>query len=179
MLEFTHYLCYSSLSVSPLGQPKFFPECPAVSIVHPNAKHLVSFLLLLQLTLPRLIAAEDLQKTQKKELESAAKALNQEAKSLEKSGKLVEARLKYAESLGYIEQKEASQAISRLDDRLKSDVKATVASVQKMYEAEKYKEAAEALEKPWNLEPFRPVLAYNLALCSNQLGERQKAAEYL
>jgi hypothetical protein len=45
-----------------------------VRIVHPNAKHLVSFLLLLQLTLPRLVAAEDLQKTQKKELESAAKA---------------------------------------------------------------------------------------------------------
>jgi tetratricopeptide (TPR) repeat protein len=150
-----------------------------VSIVHPNAKHLVSFLLLVQLTLALPITADDLQKTQKKELESAAKALNEEAKSLEKSGKLVEARLKYAESLGYIEQKEASQAISRLDDRLKGDVKATVASAQKMYEAGKYKEAAEALEKAWNLETFRPVLAYNLAVCYNQIGERQKAAEYL
>jgi tetratricopeptide (TPR) repeat protein len=149
-----------------------------MSVVYPNAKRLVAFLVL-QLTLPLLLAADDLQKTQKKDLESAAKALNEEAKSLEKSGKLVEARLKYAESLGYLEQKEASQAISRLDDMLKSDVKATVASAQKMYEAGKYQEAAEALEEAWKLETFRPVLAYNLALCYNLLGERQKAAEYL
>ena len=152
MLEFAHYLCYSFLSVSPLGRPKFFQGVPSSEYrssqreapgLIPSSGGVNS--------LPQLIAAEDLQKTQKKELESAAKALNQEAKSLEKSGKLVEARLKYAESLGYIEQKEASQAISRLDDTLKSDVKAAVAAAQKMYEAGRYKEAAQATRA--SLEP--------------------------
>jgi len=129
--------------------------------------------------LPLRPAASDLQKSQKKELESAAKGLNAEAKSLEKSGKLVEARLKYAESLGYIEEKEASQAISRLDDKLKNDVKAAIVSAQKMFDAGKYKEAAQVLEQAWNLQTSQPLLAYDLALCYSQLGERQKAAEFL
>lgn len=55
------------------------------------------------------------------------KTLNAEAKSLEKSGKLVEAKLKSAESLGYIDQKEASQEISRLDQKLKNDVRSAIA----------------------------------------------------
>jgi len=150
-----------------------------VTFILANAKRRAPFLFLAVLGFVLLATADDLQKTQKKELESAAKALNAEAGSLEKSGKLVEARLKYAESLGYIELKDASQAISRLDDTLKTNAKAAVASAQKLYEAGKYKEAAEALEEAWNLQTFRPVLAYNLALCYDQLGERQKAVDYL
>ena len=150
-----------------------------MSTVIAKAKQCASFFLLGILAFPLLTAADDLQKSQKKELEAAAKALNEEAKSLEKSGKLVEARLKYAESLGYIELNDASQAISRLDDTLKTNAKAAVAAAQKLYEAGKYKEAAQALEDAWNLQAFRPVLAYNLALSYNQLGERQKAVDYL
>jgi tetratricopeptide (TPR) repeat protein len=138
-----------------------------------------SLLFLIVFAFPLRPAASDLQKSQKKELEAAAKALNEQAKSLEKSGKLVEARLKYAESLGYIEEKEASQAISRLDNKLKNDVKAAMASAQKLFDAGKYKEAAQVLEQAWNLQTARPLLAYNLALCYSRLGERQKAAEYL
>ncbi len=104
-----------------------------------NAVRRISLLLVVLFVFPLRPAASDLQKTQKKELESAAKALNAEAKSLEKSGRLVEARLKYAESLGYIEEKEASQAISRLDDKLKNDVKAAIVSAQKLFDAGKYK----------------------------------------
>lgn len=150
-----------------------------MSIVLAKAKQCVSFLLVAILVFPLPLAADDLQKSQKKELEAAAKALNDEAKSLEKSGKLVEARLKYAESLGYIELSDASQAISRLDDSLKTSAKAAVASAQKLYEAGKYKEAAQALEEAWNLQAFRPVLAYDLAISYNQLGERQKAVDYI
>ncbi len=150
-----------------------------MSIVIAKAKQCVSFFLLAILALPLLTAADDLQKSQKKELEAAAKALNEEGKSLEKSGKLVEARLKYAESLGYIELNDASQAVSRLDDTLKTSARAAVAAAQKLYEAGKYKEAAQALEEALNLQAFRPVLAYNLALSYNQLGERQKAVDYL
>jgi len=124
-------------------------------------------------------AADDLQKSQKKELESAAKALIQEAKSLEASGKLAEARLKYAESLGYLELKDASQAVQRLGERLKSDVKAAVASAQKLYDAGKYPDAAKVLEDAWSLQTLRPLLAYDLALCYQQTGDRQKALDYL
>jgi len=144
-----------------------------------NAVRRISLLLAVLFVFPLRPAASDLQKTQKKELESGAKALNAEAKSLEKSGRLVEARLKYAESLGYIEEKEASQAISRLDDRLKNDVKAAIVSAQKLFDAGKYKEAAQVLEQAWNLQTAQPLLAYDLALCYNHLGDRQKAAEYL
>jgi tetratricopeptide (TPR) repeat protein len=150
-----------------------------MSIVFAKAKQCTSILLLVVLALPLGTAADDLQKTQKKELEAAAKALNEEAKSLEKSGKLVEARLKYAESLGYIELGDTSQAISRLDDTLKTSAKAAVASSQKLYETGKYKEAAQALEEAWSLQALRPLLAYNLAISYNQIGERQKAVDYM
>ncbi len=150
-----------------------------MSIVHADKK-LCVFILLLSFLGPTLLrAGDDPQKAQKKELESAAKALNEQAKSLEKSGKLVEARLKYAESLGYIELKDAAQAVSRLDETLKTNAKAVVASAQKLYDAGKYKESAQALEEAWALQTFRPVLAYDLALCYHQLGDRQKAVDYL
>lgn len=129
--------------------------------------------------LPLRPEANDLQKSQKKELESAAKALNDEGKSLERSGKLVEARLKYAESLGYIESKDALSSISRLDDKLKEQAKAAIAAAQKLYEAGKYKEAAQSLEDALNLETEHPLIAFNLALCYQQLGDRQKARDYL
>jgi tetratricopeptide (TPR) repeat protein len=150
-----------------------------MNVLRSSAIGRASLLFLIVFAFPLRPAASDLQKSQKKELESAAKALNAEARSLEKTGKLVEARLKYAESLGYIDEKEASQAISRLDDQLKTNVKSAIASAQKMFEAGKYREAAQALEQAWNLQTARPLLAYDLALCYNQLGERQKAAEYL
>jgi tetratricopeptide (TPR) repeat protein len=147
--------------------------------VFAKAEQCASLLLLAILFHPVFLAADDLQKSQKKELEAAAKALSEEAKALERSGKLVEARLKYAESLGYIELKDASEAISRLDDSLKTSVKASLVAAQKLYETGKYNEAAQALEEAWNLETLRPVLAYDLALCYSQLGERQKATDYL
>ena len=150
-----------------------------MNIVFAAAQRCARVFLLAILVFPPRTTADDLQKSQKKELEAAAKALNDEAKSLEKSGKLVEARLKYAESLGYIELSDASQAISRLDDTLKTSAKAAVAAAQKFYETGNYKEAALALEEAWNLQTLRPVLAYNLALSYNQIGERQKGVDYL
>jgi tetratricopeptide (TPR) repeat protein len=150
-----------------------------MSIVIAKAQRCALFFLFVILAVPLLTAGNDLQKSQKKELEAAAKALNKEAKALEESGKLVEARLKYAESLGYIELSDASQAISRLDDTLKTTAKAALAAAQKLYDTGKYKEAALALEEAWNLQTLRPVLAYNLALSYNQIGERQKGVDYL
>jgi tetratricopeptide (TPR) repeat protein len=140
---------------------------------------LCALLLLAPFSSPVSPVADDLQKSQKKELESQAKALIEEAKSLEASGKFVEARLKYAESLGYLELKDAIQGVQRLGDKLKNEVKAAIASAEKLYDAGKYSEAGQVLENAWSLQALRPLLAYDLALCYQQTGDRQKAVDYL
>ena len=136
-------------------------------------------ILLTVLPRPPRVLAEDLQKTQKKELEAAAKALIGEAKSLESSGKLVEARLKYAESLGHIELNDAVQAVDRLNKELHNQAKGAIQTAKKLYDAGKFRDAAQALENAQQLQTSQPLLAYNLALCYKQLGEHQKAADYL
>lgn len=123
--------------------------------------------------------AENLEKAQKKELESQAKAVIAEAKSLENSGQLAEARIKYAESQAMIEMKEASEAIKHLDDEIHKRVKDALSQSRKLYEARKYKEAVAALEESTNLGSFEAVLSSNLALCYYQLGDRNKALENL
>ncbi len=123
--------------------------------------------------------ADDLQKTQKKELESAAKALIGEAKSLESSGMLVEARLKYAESLGYIELNDATQAVDRLNKELLNQAKIAIQAAKKYYDAGKFRDAAKTLEGAQQLQTSQLLLSYNLALCYKQLGDHEKAADYL
>ncbi len=102
-----------------------------------------------------------------------------EASSLEKSGHLTEAREKYAESQALYETGEASDAIKRLDQEIKNRVKDSLGSAHKLYEQHKFKEAAAALEETIKLGPDQSVLAYDLALCYYQLGDRVQAAEYL
>jgi tetratricopeptide (TPR) repeat protein len=123
--------------------------------------------------------AENLEKTQKKQLETQAKAIIAEAKSLEKSGLLAEARTKYAESQAMIEVKEAAESIKRLDDEIHKQIKDTLNQSRKLYEAHKYREAASALEESTKLGGFEGLLSSNLALCYYQLGDRSKAAEKL
>ena len=124
-------------------------------------------------------AAESLEKAQKKQLESQVKAIKAEAQSLEQAGKLAEARTKYAESQALLEMKDVTDALKHLDEEIKKRVKDTLNDSRKFYEVHKYKEAAAALEDGLKLQAFQPVLAYNLALCYQQLGERAKAVEYL
>jgi hypothetical protein len=57
------------------------------------------------------LAAENLEKTQKKELEAQVKTLTGEAARLEKTGQLAEARIKYAESQALIEVKEVTEGL--------------------------------------------------------------------
>ncbi len=91
----------------------------------------------------------------------------------------MEARTKYAESQALIEVKDVTEAIKRLDDEIQNRVKNNLAASRKLYEAHNYKLAAASLEEGLKLEAYEPVLAYNLALCYHQLGEREKALEYL
>jgi tetratricopeptide (TPR) repeat protein len=135
--------------------------------------------LLLTFLLCSGLAAENLEKTQKKALEAQVKTMTAEAESLEGSGHLAEARIKYAESQALIEMKDVTDALKRLDEEIQKRVKNTLSDSRKLYELHKFKEAATALDEALKLQAFQPVLAYDLALCYHQLGERDKALEYL
>jgi tetratricopeptide (TPR) repeat protein len=125
------------------------------------------------------LGAENVEKAQKKALESEAKTIIAEAKSLEQSGQFAEARAKYAESQAMIEMKEAAEAIKHLDDEIHKRVKDALNQSRKLYEAHKYKEAASLLEESARLGGIEGLLSSNLALCYQQLGDRSKAVEVL
>ena len=125
------------------------------------------------------LAADNLEKTQKKELESQVRTMTAEAERLEKTGQLAEARTRYAESQALIEMKDVTEALKRLDEQIHKRVKDTLSESRKLYESHKFQEAATALDNGMKLGAFQPLLAYDLALCYYQLGERGKALEYL
>src|SRR5580693_245734 len=85
------------------------------------------------------LTADNLEKEQKKELETQAKAIIAEAKSLETSGQLAQARAKYAESQAMIEMKDAQSAIKRLDDEIHKQIKVVLNQARKLYDAHQYK----------------------------------------
>jgi tetratricopeptide (TPR) repeat protein len=125
------------------------------------------------------LAAENLEKAEKKQLEAQAKTMISEAKSLENSGQLAEARAKYAESQAMIETNDAANAIKHLDDEIRKRAKEALGNAHKLYDARKFREAAATLEDGLKLGAYSAALSQNLALCYFQLGERDKAVEYL
>ncbi|HTF45139.1 MAG TPA: hypothetical protein VK641_14615, partial [Terriglobales bacterium] len=135
--------------------------------------------ILLVFALCPMLAAENLEKTQKKALEAEVKVMTAEAQSLERTGQLAEARMKYAESQALVEMKEVTEAIKHLDEEIQKRVKNALSGARKLYESRKFKEAATALDEAMKLQAFQPLLAYDLALCYHQLGEPSKALEYL
>jgi len=104
-----------------------------------------AILLVFVLALCSTLAAENLEKTQKKELEAQVKTMTAEAERLAKTGHLAEARIKYAESQALIEVKEVTEALKHLDEEIHKRVKITLSESRKLYEAHKFKEAATAL----------------------------------
>jgi tetratricopeptide (TPR) repeat protein len=125
------------------------------------------------------LLAENLEKTQKKELEAQVKAMTAEAEALAKAGHLPEARVKYAESQSFIEVKDVTEAIKHLDEEIQKRVKDALSDSRKLYDSRKFKEAAGRLDGGMKLQALQPLLSYNLALCYYQLGDRTKALEYL
>src|ERR1035437_7743442 len=87
------------------------------------------------------LAADNLEKTQKKELEAQVKTMTAEAQRLEKTGQLAEARTKYAESQALIEMKDVTEAIKHLDEEIHKRVKDALSESRKLYESRKFKEA--------------------------------------
>jgi tetratricopeptide (TPR) repeat protein len=125
------------------------------------------------------LSAENLEKAQKKELETQARAIIAEAKSMESSGQLAQARAKYAESQAMIEMKDAEAAIKRLDEEIHKQIKVALSASRKLYDAHKYREAATELEESTKLGGFEGALSFNIALCYYQLGDRDKSVENL
>lgn len=152
------------------------PRCVGVL---PKEGFMVTRAIVLILIFASALAAQNLEKTQKKELETQVKAMTAEAQKLESVGQLAEARIKYTESQALIEMKDVTDAIKRLDGEIETRVKDSLSSTRKLYEAKKYNEAAAALEESMKLQGYQAVLTYDLALCYFQLGERDKALEYL
>jgi len=125
------------------------------------------------------LAADNLEKTQRKELEAQVKTMTAEAQTLAKAGQLAEARTQYAESQALIETKDVTEAIKHLDEEIHKRVKSSLSESRKLYDAHKFKEAATALDEAMKLQAFQPLLVYNLALCYYQLGNRNQALEYV
>jgi len=125
------------------------------------------------------LAVDNLEKTQKKALEGQVKTITAEAQKLEKLGQLAEARAKYAASQALIEVKEVTDALKRVDDEIHKRVKDALNQSRKLYEARNFKDAASALDQSMKLQTFQAVLSYDLALCYYQMGDREKALEYL
>ena len=138
------------------------------------ATFLVSFLLFCS-----SLHADNLEKTQKKELESQVKAITAEAQALEKSGHLAEARTRYAESQALIETKDVTEALKHLDEQIHKRVKDNLSDAKRLYEARKFKETAVVLEESMKFQAFLAQISYDLALCYYQLGDRGKAVVYL
>ena len=97
------------------------------------ATFLVSFLLFCS-----SLHADNLEKTQKKELESQVKAITAEAETLEKSGHLAEARARYAESQALFETKDVTEALKHLDEQIHKRVKDNLSDAKRLYEARKF-----------------------------------------
>ena len=136
-------------------------------------------ILVLGLMISTLVVADDSEKAQKKEMQAQAKAAMKDGAALEKSGKLAEAREKYTESQSLYESGDATDAIKHVDETIRNRAKENLSSARKLYEQHKFKEAATILEDTMNLGVNQSVVAYDLALCYDQLGDREQAAEYL
>src|SRR6267378_3594309 len=135
--------------------------------------------ILLVFVLCSAAAADNAEKTQKKELEAQVRTMTAEAEGLVRTGQLAEARIKYAESQALIEMKDVTEALKHLDEEIHKRAKDTLSASRKLYDSRKFKEAAAALDEGMKLQAFQSVLAYDLALCYHQLGDRDKALEYL
>jgi tetratricopeptide (TPR) repeat protein len=126
-----------------------------------------------------LVFADNQEKNEKKALEHQAQAFVKEAKDLEKSGKLLEARARYASSQAFAETKDAAEAIKRIDGEIQKRVRAAVQQAHKLYDQAKYPAAAQTLEAAAKLGASGSVLSYDLALCKRHMGDSAAAVAHL
>jgi len=123
--------------------------------------------------------ADDNEKAQKKALEQQANELINEARGLEKSGQLLEARSRYVSSQAFWETKDALNAIKHIDEEIHDRVKDALRQAHKLYDQGQFKAAADALENALKLGESTAVLSYDLALCYQRTGETESSLAYL
>ncbi|HLW54504.1 MAG TPA: tetratricopeptide repeat protein [Candidatus Angelobacter sp.] len=136
-------------------------------------------LFFLVLALSTIAFADNDEKAQKKALEEQAKTLLSEAKDLQKSGQLVEAKARYAASLAFKDSKDAGEAIKHIDEQLHQQVKDALRQAHSFYDRGQFQQAAEELEKAAALGNSTAAVAFNLALCFQRLNQTAKALAYL
>src|SRR5467141_5448481 len=120
--------------------------------------------ILLVFVLCSAAAADNAEKTQKKELEAQVKTMTAEAEGLVRKGQLAEARIKYAESQALIEMKDVTEALKHLDEEIHKRAKDALGKSHKLYDARNFKHSATALDEALKFQAFEPTLSYNLAL---------------
>jgi uncharacterized protein YoxC len=113
--------------------------------------------IILVLLLSYGLSAENLEKTQKKELETQVTKITGEAQKLEKAGQLAEARIKYAESQALIEVKDVTDALKHLDEEIHKRVKEALGKSHKLYDARNFKDSATALDDALKFQAFEPT----------------------
>src|SRR5579863_1740475 len=118
-------------------------------------------------------------KAAEKQAQAKAKLMVKDAKSLEKAGRLVEARKEYMQSEAVFETKDAVKGIKRVDDKLQEQVKNTIAAAQKLYAGGQFRAAADQLEHALALETYTPLVQRDLALCYYRLNDSAKAVDLL
>jgi tetratricopeptide (TPR) repeat protein len=123
--------------------------------------------------------AQDQEKAQKKVLEQQANQLITEAKALEKSGQLLEARSRYISSQAFWETKDAINAIKNIDEGIRNRVKDALRQAHKLYDQAQFKTAADILENALKLGESTAILSYNLALCYQRIGDTASSLAYL
>lgn len=138
----------------------------------------LTFAFFLSLAAPAAYA-DDQEKAQKKVLEQQANELIKEAKGLEKSGQLIDARSRYVSSQAFWETKDAIQAIKHIDEEIHTRVKDALRQAHKLYDQGQFKPAADALESALKLGESTAILSYDLALCYQRTGDVAASLAYL
>jgi tetratricopeptide (TPR) repeat protein len=110
-----------------------------------------------------------------KQLQAQAKQLIAEGKDLEQQGKVDEARDKYVDAEGILSTSDALDAIKRIDDAQKQQVDSVLSEAHRSYDAAKFADAIQQLQKGLKIQPTNASLEYNLAMGNAKLGDRGNA----
>jgi tetratricopeptide (TPR) repeat protein len=124
-------------------------------------------------------ASANSEKDAKKEMEREARALIAEAQFLEKSGDLLLARAKYAQSEALFETKYASEGVKHIDKEIHKKIESYLAQAGKSFSGAQFGQGANFLEQGLLLRPAEPALLFDAALVSSRSGDNARTLEYL
>lgn len=115
----------------------------------------------------------------KKQLQANAKQLIAKGKSLEDQGKLAEAKDKYIEAEAIYSTSDGLDAIKRINDAQKQQADTLLKDAHRMYEAGKYKESLDTLQRGIADQPGSPAFEFDMVMDYLKVGDRANADLYL